>query len=124
MVMRLSDRMAALTPTQRSAIRVIRVRLDGPRAVATIDQSGRGLTYPGEDVMAWVDSEDVPDSVTVTHMSAWPAIVVDIDPASSIEGQLAEVLDSGVVGPGYVERLQPPGDAPPRWRLICDGTQR
>lgn len=115
------ERVAALSPAQRAGIRVIRVRLDGCRAVASIGQSGRGLTYPGEDVTAWADREDVPPAVSVTLWSAWPDIVVDIDATTSIGGQLAEVLHSGLVGPGCVERLQEAGDSPPRWRLICDG---
>lgn len=121
--MRLLERIAALSQAQRAGVRVIRVRLDGLRAVASIGQSGRGLTYPGEDVAAWVDGEDVPAGVSTVALSAWPDIVVDIDAGSSPEDQLAEVLASGLVGPGYVERLQEAGDVPPRWRLVCEGAR-
>lgn len=123
--MRLAGRVAALSEEQRGAIRTIRIRLDGLRAVASINQSGRGLTYAGDDTAACVDTEDMPRGVRVASWAAWPDIVVDVDPMAAIEEQLAEVLASGAVGEGYVERLSPVGahgDEPPRWRLVCDGT--
>lgn len=121
MTRRLIDAITALQAKQIAGIRVVRVRLDGLQAVATINQTGRGLTYPGEDVTAWVDTDDVPAGVSAAMWSAWPDIVVAIDATTSIEDQLHEVLFSGIVGPGYVERLNQAGDVPPRWRLICDG---
>lgn len=119
---RLVEVVADLTPAELAGVRAIRVRIVRPRVVAAISQTGRGLTYPGDNAIGYVDRDTIPDSVTVTSWAGWPDIEVDLDPAAHVADELAEVLRSGMVGAGYVERLSPPGDEPPRWRLICEGT--
>lgn len=118
---RLVEVVAGLAPAGQAGVRAIRVRIVGARVVAAISQTGRGLTYPGDNAVGYVDRDTIPDSVTVTSWLSWPDITVDLDPAAYVADELAEVLHSGMVGAGYVEPLVEPGDVPPRWRLICEG---
>jgi hypothetical protein len=118
----LTDIINDLEPVVRNAVSGLHIEPAGPRyhvslSIALYTQ-GTAPSATREHRIS-VDTEHLPDGVSVAGWTRWPNLERDLDPFAQVEEQIRDLSATGLLGTLDAARFTPLSDPdlPPRWNV-------